>query len=85
VLIASFAQPSSGPVAYRVLVRAEGLEHAQAVLVDVDSSARGAQPVGALVQPDAPAAPGERAGRGQSCETTADNFYFAFHLPQNTR
>ena len=44
----------------------------------------GAQAIGALVQPHAPAALRQRAGRGQPCETAADDFRLASHLIQNT-
>src|SRR5207247_10189362 len=83
VLVAGPAPPRARAVADRVLGGAERLEHAQAVLVDVDAGAGGAQAVGALVHPHTPAALRERAGGGQACETAADNLRAALHVPQN--
>src|SRR6266850_3393495 len=83
VLVAGLAQPRARAVADRVLAGAERLEHAQAVLVDVDAGPGGAQALGALVQAHAPAALRERAGCGQPCETAADDLNAALHLPQN--
>src|SRR6185436_11242756 len=84
VLVARLAREMAGAVTQRLLGGADGLQHAQAVLVDVDARSSGAQPIGALVQPHAPAALRQRAGRGQPCETPADDFCLTFHLVQNT-
>src|SRR5262249_11910938 len=54
-------------------------EHAQPVLVDVDTRAGGAQALPALVHAHAPIALRERAGRGQACETRAGDFGVPFH------
>ena len=56
------------------VIGADRLQHAQPVLVDVDAGAGGAQPIGALVHAHAPAALGERAGRGQPGKARADDF-----------
>ena len=55
-------------------IGADRLQHAQAVLVDVDAGAGGAQPVGALVHAHAPAALRQRAGRRQPGKARADDF-----------
>ena len=55
-------------------IGADRLQHAQAVLVDVDARAGGAQPIGALVHAHAPAALRQRAGRGQPGKSRADDF-----------
>ena len=62
----------------RRLVGADRFEHAQAVLVDVDARAGGAQRIGALVHAHAPAALRQRAGRGQPGKSGADDFRVPF-------
>jgi len=56
------------------LILADGLENAQAILVDVNAGAGRAQAVGALVHAHAPAALGKRASRRQSGKASAGDF-----------
>ena len=87
VLVARLAHEVARVVGERLLERPERLQHAQAVFVDVDAGAGGAQALGALVQPHAPAALRERAGGGEAGEAAADDLGAArtAHLLQNTR
>src|SRR5581483_6761874 len=59
--------------AYRIVIGAERLEDAQAVLVEINTGAGGAEPIGPLVHAHLPAALRERAGCGQTREARADD------------
>ena len=60
-------------ISNRVVERPEGLEHAQAVVINVYARAGRAQPVGTLMHAHPPAALRERAGRGQPRESPSDD------------
>ena len=79
MLVACLAHQVPRAAADRLIAGAERFEDAKPVLVNVDAGTRGAQPIGALVQPHAPAAPGERARRRQAGEAAADDLGPAFH------
>src|SRR5262249_34165027 len=56
-------------------------ENAQAVLVDVNTGAGGAQALGALVHPNAPAALRQRAGRGEAGKSSTGDLGVARDRP----
>ena len=55
-------------------IGADSFENAQAILVNVNAGAGGAQAIGALVHAHAPAALGKRARRGQPGKSGAGDF-----------
>ena len=73
VAVAHFAGVGERRALDRGVIGADRFEHAQAVLVDVDAGAGGAQPVAALVHAHAPAALRQRAGRGEAGKAGADD------------
>ena len=84
VLVARLAHAVACAAADRVVARAERFQHAQAVLVDVDAGAGGAQPIGTLVQPHPPAPPREGARGGEPGEAAAYDLGPAFHCSENS-
>ena len=73
VAVAHFAGMGERRALDRGVIGADRLEHPQAVLVDVDARAGGAQPVAALMHAHAPAALRQRAGRGEAGKAGADD------------
>src|SRR5579871_3937998 len=71
--VAHLARMCKRRALHRGIVGADRLQHAQAVLVDVNAGASGAQPVGTLMHAHAPAALGQRAGCGQTGKSCASD------------
>ena len=74
VAVAHLPRIHQGRGRHRLRIGAERLQHTQAVFVDVDAGACGAQPVGPLMDADTPPALRQRAGGGQSGKTRPDDF-----------
>ena len=64
-VVAHFAGVRERRTFHRGVIGAERFQHAQAVLIDVDAGAGGAQLFAALVHAHAPTALAERAGSGK--------------------
>src|SRR6185437_15445629 len=78
IAIAHLARMGERRTLDRFIVSADGFKDAQPVFVDVDSSAGGAQTVGALMHAHAPATLRQGTRRGQAGKSGAGNFRVAF-------